>query len=73
MALAAEREADQNSANLIIDELRLHLAEAIGDDGATTAVATARERRDAVLGELQALRTRLTEAETHRPPTAMIS
>jgi hypothetical protein len=64
VALASEREADQNSANLVIDDLRLRLAEAIGDDGATSAVATARERRDAVLGELQALRTRIAEAET---------
>ncbi|MBV8651276.1 MAG: hypothetical protein JO255_07395, partial [Alphaproteobacteria bacterium] len=62
-ALAAEREADQNSANLIIDELRLRLAEAIGDDGATSAVATARERRDAMLSELQGLRNRIAEAE----------
>jgi hypothetical protein len=64
VALAAEREADQNSANLIIDELRLRLAEAIGDDGATSAVATARERRDAMLSELQSLRNRVAEAET---------
>jgi chromosome segregation ATPase len=63
VALAAEREADQNSANLIIDELRLHLSEAIGDTGATSAVAVARERRDAMLGDLQALRTRVAELE----------
>jgi DNA repair exonuclease SbcCD ATPase subunit len=62
-ALAAEREAYQNSANLIIDELRLRLAEAIGDDGATNAVATARDRRDALLDELQTLRAKVAEIE----------
>lgn len=69
-ALSAEREADQNCANLIIDELRLRLAEAIGDDGATNAVASARDRRDAMLDEMQTLRAKLAENEAAASPVA---
>lgn len=65
-ALTAERQADQNSANLIIDELRLRLAEAIGDDAASNAVSVARDRRDSTLAELESLRARVAELEAGR-------
>jgi chromosome condensin MukBEF ATPase and DNA-binding subunit MukB len=63
-AVAAQLEASQNSSNLIVDELRVRLAEYAGEEAAAAAVATARDRRDALLSELATLRSRLAEAET---------
>lgn len=58
-ALTAQLEADQNSNNLIIDELRLRLAEFEGEEAAFAAVASAKQRKEAVVAELAALRAQL--------------
>jgi chromosome segregation ATPase len=65
-AVAAQLEASQNSSNLIVDELRVRLAEFAGEDAAAAAVATARDRRDSLLSELATLHARLAEAEASR-------
>jgi len=65
-AVAAQLEASQNSSNLIVDELRVRLAEFAGEDAAAAAVAAARDRRDSLLSELATLRTHLAEAEASR-------
>jgi hypothetical protein len=66
VAMAAQLEANQNSSNLIVDELRVRLAEFAGEDAASAAVSAARERRDSLLSEVAALRARLAEAEAPR-------
>jgi DNA repair exonuclease SbcCD ATPase subunit len=66
-AVAAQLEANQNASNLIVDELRVRLAEFAGEDAASAAVASARERRDSLLSEVATLRARLAEAEAVRP------
>jgi chromosome segregation ATPase len=64
--VAAQLEASQNSSNLIVDELRVRLAEYAGEEAAAAAVATARDRRDSLLSELATLRARLAELEAAR-------
>jgi hypothetical protein len=65
-ALTAQREADHNSTTLIIDELRVRLAEVAGEDAASTAVAAARIRLEERDSEVELLRGRIAELEAER-------
>ena len=65
-ALNAQREADYASSILVIDELRLRLAEAAGEDAASNAVSAARARCAEWMRELQAQRDRIAELEAER-------
>ncbi len=69
-ALAAQRAADQSSSNLIIEELRLRLAEVAGEEAAASAVAHALERRNTLLDELAALRARVATLDADAAPAA---
>jgi chromosome segregation ATPase len=69
-AVAAQLVASQNSSNLIVDELRVRLAEFAGEDAASAAVATARDRRDSLLSEVATLRARVAELEASRSVVA---
>jgi chromosome segregation ATPase len=62
-ALTAQLTTTQYTNELIIDDLRVRLAEFEGDKAATGAVAAARQRLTALLSEIDLLRTCLAEAE----------
>jgi chromosome segregation ATPase len=65
-ALGSEVEASRDSANLIIHELRLRLAEAIGEEAAASVASTARDQSDSVFAELRSLRNRVAEFEARQ-------
>src|SRR5207302_6907617 len=46
-----------------VDELRIRLAEAVGEDAASNAVAVARDRKESLFAELQSLRRSVAELE----------
>jgi chromosome segregation ATPase len=68
-AVTAQLEASQNASSLIVDELRVRLAEFAGEDAASAAVATARDRRDSLLSEVATLRARVAELEASQSVT----
>jgi chromosome segregation ATPase len=67
-ALAAQLEADRNSSALIVEELRRHLAEAVGEEAANGALSATLDHRDAAAAEIEALRARVTELEAQAAP-----
>ncbi len=69
-ALVAELDAGRNSANLVIQELRHRLAEAVGEEAAATVVAATRDQGNNLLGELQSLRARVAEYEAKEAAAA---